>query len=514
MADLPGTPRFALPSWPGVRYRPIEAIAADALPQVVLIDARGRHDAALAATRRLAPLGAAILAVAPAADARAFHAAGATHFLASPADDDAIDDALRFAARPVRAANRRAGETSSDEVALAWIAEHAPRLAVLVALSRFDIVNAAYGRSAGDALLDLAERRIAAVMSAAFSRSHVVRMDGATFLIAGDPVLEDPVARLADALARPFPVGDAMASLGVRFGVGLREPGDAAADLVRRAADALAAVQASDGAIVRVAEADGIAPIATLAVDLHRAIERDEIAVLFQPQVRIADGRITGAEALARWDHPELGSLGADPLFAAAERADLGLALSDHIQQVALASAAAWPPALGGIDLALNITAQDIARAGFAGALLARVAASGFAPERLTVEITETALIADLDAAAIALETLRAAGIRIAIDDFGTGYASFAYLKALPLDRLKIDRSLVHDIVGSARGRAVVRGIIAMAEALGLAVIAEGVETEAERAALAEEGCGHYQGFLCAGPLDVAALTNLVENDR
>ena len=250
---------------------------------------------------------------------------------------------------------------------------------------------------------------------------------------------------------------------------------------------------------------------AALAVELHRAIERNEIAVLFQPQVCIANDRIAGAEALARWDHPERGALGADPLFAAAERGDLGVVLSDHIHRVALAHAAAWPPALAHLAVSLNVTAADIACTGFAQAFLARVAASGVAPERITVEITETALITDLAAAARALEILRAAGIRIAIDDFGTGYASFAYLKALPLDRLKIDRSLVGDIADSPRGRAVVRGIIAMAEALDLQVIAEGVETRAQRDVLAAERCGWYQGFLCAGAVDAIGLARLVD---
>lgn len=249
----------------------------------------------------------------------------------------------------------------------------------------------------------------------------------------------------------------------------------------------------------------------TLAVELTQAIARDEIAILFQPQVRIGDGRITGVEALARWDHPEHGPLGADPLFAAAERAGLGVALSDHIQRVVLERAVGWEPALAHLDVALNVTAEDIARAGFADALLTRVAASGFAPARLVVEITETALIADLPAAAAALETLRRAGVRVAIDDFGAGYAGLAYLKALPLDRLKIDRSLVLDIAESARARAVLRGVVALAEALGLAVIAEGVETSAQRDVLAAERCGWFQGFLCAGALDEAALVRLVE---
>lgn len=397
--------------------------------------------------------------------------------------------------------------------ALAWIDANATDHAILVALSRFDIVNAAYGRSAGDALLAAAERRIRAAST--LSPTLVTRAGGASFIVAGDGDAASATARIGEALARPFPVGDAVAVVGARFGVARREAGDDAAALLARAAEALVAVQASDGATVRVADPDGVAPVAALAVDLHRAMERDEIAILFQPQVRIgaheSDDRVTGVEALARWDHPTLGALGAGPLFAAADRADLGLALSDHIQRIALAAAAAWSRSLAGLDLSLNVTAGDVARAGFAEALLQRVASSGFEYDRLVVEITETALIDDLPAAAEALATLRAAGVRIAIDDFGAGYSSFAYLKVLPLDRLKIDKSLTCDIADSRRGRAVVRGVIAMADALGLAVIAEGVETRAQRDVLAAERCGHYQGFLCAGALDVTALERLME---
>lgn len=260
---------------------------------------------------------------------------------------------------------------------------------------------------------------------------------------------------------------------------------------------------------------DSALPSATeierLAAELPRAIARHEITVLFQPQVRIADDRITGVEALARWDHPALGALGADPLFAAAERSAGESALSAHIQARALAVAAAWPDALSRLGLALNVTAGDLMAERFAEALLDRIAASGFAPGRLTVEITETALITDLPGAAAALDRLRDAGVAIAIDDFGAGYAGLGYLRGLPFDRLKIDRSLVADIADSARGRAVVRGIVALAGALDLSVVAEGVETAAQRACLAEEGCGWYQGFLCAGALDTASLVELLD---
>ena len=141
---------------------------------------------------------------------------------------------------------------------------------------------------------------------------------------------------------------------------------------------------------------------------------------------------------------------------------------------------------------------------------MVRARASGINPGRLTLELTEESLVADLGSAVAALAGLRAKGISTAIDDFGTGYSSLAYLKSLPLDYLKIDRSLAQDIAGSARDRVIVRGVIEMARSLDMAVIAEGVETTEQLALLAAEGCNFYQGFLCSPPLDADALVALV----
>ena len=172
--------------------------------------------------------------------------------------------------------------------------------------------------------------------------------------------------------------------------------------------------------------------------------------------------------------------------------------------------AAAWPEPLAKLRLAINLTAADIARAGFVDGFFEMIDASGFPRERLTVEITESGLIEDLGGAATVLAALRAGGCRVAIDDFGTGYSSLAYLKALPLDYLKIDKELAGDISGSTRDRIVVRGVIDMARSLGLAVVAEGVETEEQLALLAAEGCNYYQGFLFAEPVGVEQLVRLV----
>ena len=234
--------------------------------------------------------------------------------------------------------------------------------------------------------------------------------------------------------------------------------------------------------------------------DLMKALGRGEIAVLFQPQFGLGDGRLTGAEALARWDHATLGRIGADTLFAVAERSDQTAALGRHIAERALSVAAQWPPAAN-LRLSLNLTAAELALSSCAATLDLALAASKFDPRRLTLEVTEQSLLIDLESAATTLRQLAGRGMRIALDDFGSGFANFRYLKLLPLDYLKLDHTLTDDVASDPRDRAILRAIVAMARALELEVIAEGVESEQQRALLAAEGCDYFQGFLRAGPL-------------
>jgi EAL domain-containing protein (putative c-di-GMP-specific phosphodiesterase class I) len=179
-----------------------------------------------------------------------------------------------------------------------------------------------------------------------------------------------------------------------------------------------------------------------------------------------------------------------------AERADQMAPLSQHIAGAAMTGAQGWPEAW---RLSLNVTPEDFALPDFAGSLLGRARDAGFAPERLTIEITEQTLIADFAACAQALRQLAGQGVRVALDDFGTGFSNFRTLKALPLDTLKIDRSLVRDVAHDRRDRAILAAMVAMARALSLSVVAEGVETEAQLAVLADEGVDLFQGFCARG---------------
>ncbi|RED15508.1 diguanylate cyclase (GGDEF)-like protein [Parasphingopyxis lamellibrachiae] len=396
-----------------------------------------------------------------------------------------------------------------------------PKLALLlISLHRFERINQAYGSATGDAVLQGMARRIERLIFAMPMRAKLVaRLAGAEFAIGLAPSVsleeaEFAARQLVGVLEKPFITDDQVIRLKTRCGIVTSEDGDEnAAAVMRRASVALAEARDGETHPIRVfgkdeegqAERDS-----QLEIDLRHALDRDEIEILYQPQVSITSGKIVGVEALARWQHPVFGELGAIALFAAAERSDYLIELSQHVQKKAVETAMGWPSALAGLRLSVNVTAADMAEEDFVDRFSEMVDDAGFDHATLTVEVTESGLIEDLGIAAECLAELRASKFRVAIDDFGTGYSSLAYLKTLPLDYLKIDQRLSQDITGSARDRIVVTGVIEMARSLGLSVIAEGVETEEQLSLLAEQGCELYQGYLCAPPVDIPALEALV----
>lgn len=504
-------------------------------PEIVLIDLRQIKPPKLSdlgeslETAR----GALVMVVTDALQSADAFRGGATQIVSEPFDTEALDLTLLLAGRQIDRLSRAGGRRRVEPVArsarksakLPEVRSDAfqselfarPSALLLVGLKRFDAINAAFGRQTGDDLLIAVERRIKTVAKDFAGRKAIVKRSGGTdFILIPGPMNSGERLALADRivvqLERPFMAGDHFVALGASIGIVETHAGDLEDEVLRRARVALAAARDGDVAVRVLSAQDEDTALfdAGLETDLRRALDNDEIEVLFQPQVSVASGRIIGVEALARWRHPEHGELGAETLFSVAKRSDYLTALSAHVQRRAATKAAAWPAVLQSLRLSVNVTAEDIARPGFAENFLAMIDATGFPRDRLTVEITENGLIDDLATAAALLATLRARGCRVAIDDFGTGYSSLAYLKALPLDYLKIDKHLAQDIAGTARDRIVVRGVIDMARSLGLAVIAEGVETEEQLTLLAREGCNYYQGFLCAVPLTVAALTELV----
>jgi len=397
---------------------------------------------------------------------------------------------------------------------------------LLIGLSEFDRINSAYGRIVGDAMLARVAMRLTRLVEAMGGRDALVsRLAGTEFLIVltGEPGGQEAPFDRAGLLAReliaeigrPFNAGDYLIRLSGRCGIAMAREKDTAEMVLRRASTALAEARrggAQGGVRIRVAGDSGrLVDDEQLQNDLRHAIDNGQIQILFQPQYDMEDDRIVGVEALARWQHPQVGEIGGGLLFALAERSDFILPLSDHILARAMAEAALWPDSLHHLRLSINITAADISEPDFLQSFLRMIEESGFARDRLTVELTESGLVENLSAAALLLGQLREAGLAVAIDDFGTGYSSLAYLKSLPLDYLKIDSGIVRDITGTGRDRVIVRAIIDMARSLDLGVIAEGVETEQQLSLLARAGCTCYQGFLRSHPVPSGVLALLVE---
>ena len=485
----------------------------------VIIDLRDDAISALAAIRELAG-DTLVLAIVPGRDIKWITAAidaGATHYLTSPFPLVELTQATRLivatgmkgrVASHVRGGIILEGVKATSEIERRLKGGRVS--ALLVAATRFESVNAAYGREVGDELLGAVAQRIAGAVREVDPTATIARVSGAEFAVlvphGRGVALATDICRRID---RPFMIGGQIVAIGCRIGVVESAVAEDSVGLLRRASLALSQARMSDVSPIHAigAEEQGAALFdASLESDLRQALEHDEIELLFQPQIEVSSGKVIGVEALARWRHPAHGDLGASTLFTVAERSDYLLTLSQHVQQKALAIAAAWPPILAAQRLSINLTATDIAQTDCAEAFLKIVDASGFPRGQLTVEITESGMIDNLERAADVFATLRANGLRVAIDDFGTGYSSLAWLKALPLDYLKIDKELSQDIAGTTRDRIVVRGVIDMARSLGLSVVAEGVETEEQLSLLAAEGCNYWQGFLFAEPLSVEAL--------
>lgn len=392
-----------------------------------------------------------------------------------------------------------------------WLADKSDEPVTLLLLGIRDLkqINDRLGRATGDAAIRRVGQQIRIFAEQQLSPIRLMaRMPGREFLLVvdgntGGRQLEMAAQKLLEMVSVDLGEGDEPLHINARIGIALSQPGENRQDLVVRASDALAKAYGRKGKRFLVAEVGSTGKSDTselLDLAIRPALADRQISIMLQPQFEVSTGHMVGAEALARFHHPQLGEVSAGDLFAAADRCDLREELSKLIQEEAIGLAARWPAALGDLRLAVNLGAEEMTD-NYGHDLLALLDKSGFAPDRLTLELTEESLIRDLDLASGQLELLRMKGVRIAVDDFGTGYSSLAYLKALPLDYLKIDKGMTPDIVGTGKDRVIMRAIIAMAKALGLAIIAEGVEKVEELEMLKAEGCDYFQGFLRAPPL-------------
>lgn len=392
---------------------------------------------------------------------------------------------------------------------------------MLIALKRFSAVNLAYGEEAGDrALVELANRCVQFTRGELGAENDenwvIARLNNGGFLVLANHACSRErwqwlAEELSQAIAQPITTSPSHGQLRLWPRVALLRgtPSDDPAGIIARLEESQEKNRHQSGRRLFWVDGEMNLPgrsARQLEADLIAALDRDEIDIVYQPQFSTKTGAIVGAEALARWQHPDLGRIGAGALFAIAERADHVGQLSRHIFNSALTGYEKWA---GGLRLALNVAPADLSSRFFPDMVAEALAASGFPPEKLTLEITEQALLADLDTSASRLRQLSDLGIAIALDDFGAGFCNFRYLKILAPDYLKLDRSMIEGIANDPRDLAILRGIIAMAKALNLDVIAEGVETDAQRRVVEDEGCVSWQGFLGAEPISrdqIAAL--------
>jgi EAL domain-containing protein (putative c-di-GMP-specific phosphodiesterase class I) len=222
--------------------------------------------------------------------------------------------------------------------------------------------------------------------------------------------------------------------------------------------------------------------------------------------MNLADGQLVAAEALLRWRDPELGEVAPTQFIRVAEDSGFIVAIGDWVLSQAVRQIALWLQRGRSLPIAVNVSALQFQQAHFVDRVASVLAVAGVPARLLELELTESILLHDADEALQRLQALARLGVRLSIDDFGTGYSSLAYLKRLPIDKLKIDRSFIAGLPGDARDAGIVRAILQMGQALGMKVIAEGVETEAQRRFLAEAGCDEFQGFLFAPALDALSF--------
>jgi EAL domain-containing protein (putative c-di-GMP-specific phosphodiesterase class I) len=329
--------------------------------------------------------------------------------------------------------------------------------------------------------------------------------------------------RLLSAFADPFVIDGRELFVSPSIGVALH-PRDGASpeELLKHADRAMygAKVRGRNTYQVHIAPAAGGHDRLTLEAHLHRAIERKELELAYQPQIDLATGAIVAVEALARWTDPELGRVGPDQFIPLAEDSGLIVALDTWVMRTACEQAKAWSDSgLPPIRMAVNVSGRHFHHARLNETVADVLLQTRLEPHRLELEVTESVAVEEEHDNRLALEELRALGVGVAIDDFGTGYSVLSRLRYFPLDRLKIDRAFVAEVPGKAGDGAIVVAMIAMAHALSLEVVAEGVETVEQRDFLAQSGCDLGQGYLFARPLaaaDVALLLTapVIGSDR
>lgn len=379
-------------------------------------------------------------------------------------------------------------------------ARHGETIAVLMLdLDRFKNVNDTLGHQAGDSVVREFANRLSGLLR---GTDFVARLGGDEFAIVLPDIEEKDAVeavchRILGAVRKPFNILGHQAFVGVSIGVVLvPEAGSERVDLMRKADIALYRAKAEGRDSYRIftmAMDDTVKVRSAIEDELRVAlVTGDQLRLFYQPQVNVSGQSITGLEALIRWQHPSRGLIAPDEFIAIAEEAGLILPLGEWVLRQACLASLRWPD----LSIAINLSPVQFRSSTFAERFIAIVQESGADPKRLELEITEGLLLDDDDLSRAALKTLREAGFKIALDDFGTGYSSLNYLRRFEVDKIKIDRSFIQHLGQEEGAAAIVTAIVTLCRAMGLTVIAEGVETEDQQRLLWATGCNEMQGYL------------------
>ncbi|WP_052401704.1 putative bifunctional diguanylate cyclase/phosphodiesterase [Muricoccus aerilatus] len=398
-----------------------------------------------------------------------------------------------------------------DRLELAFAAARRDGMGLVVFamdLDHFKEVNDTLGHAAGDEVLRVVAARLRGCLRAT---DTLARIGGDEFVLVA-PGLDGPAAlsafaaRLLAAMEDPVPVGPEHRAIGLSIGAAVLPPNsfdDRPEALLQDADLALYQAKAAGGSCLRIFEPGMDERLRTrraLIADLRMAMERQELTILFQPQVSTATRRIKGAEALLRWYHPQRGLIGPDIFIPLAEETGLIVPIGAWVLEEACQVARSW----GGLHLAVNVSPIQVRQAGFVGTVERALSRSGLPPERLELEITEATMLTNTAETLAILSRLRSLGVRLAMDDFGTGYSSLATLQRFRFDKIKVDRSFIRHLEKDPKAVALLRAVIALGSALDVITNAEGVEEEGQLSMLRAEGCEEAQGYLFGKPMSAA----------
>jgi diguanylate cyclase (GGDEF)-like protein len=390
----------------------------------------------------------------------------------------------------------------------------------LVDLDHFKEVNDSYGHAAGDDLLRAVVSRFSDALGELQTPHLLARLGGDEFAV----VLHDAGSRnaamacgaaLQESLSEPVRLHDLVLHVQASIGVATAPlHAQNRADMLFAADAAMYAAKTSGEPVCfHSPEAvGGRRKRLELAEDLYTAFERHELTVEYQPIVR-AEGGLVGAEALVRWDHPTRGRLAPAEFLGTAERYRLTPAIAERVLDVGLGDLARWRASGSDLTLAVNVSASDLRDEGLVKLVASALLEHEVPPEALTIEITETAMMRDPELAQTVMQALDELGVRLAVDDYGTGYSSLEYLLKLPINEIKLDRAFCRHVVTELRATAIVRSTIDLTHALGLRMVAEGVEDEGTLFILRELGCDLVQGWHLGRPMGAVAFSSLVQRE-